>query len=414
MRLLDSMLRRFVATGTLRVIDAAGREHLYRGKDGPEVTVRLIDPKLHRTLVVNPELKAGEAYMDGTLVIEAGTIRDLLTLFARNRANLRRQPLQQALRRFYKRFRAFYQRNTVRRARAHVAHHYDLSNELYRLFLDDGLNYSCAYFTTDDDTLEVAQRNKLRHVAAKLDLRPGQRILDIGSGWGGMALYLAEACDVEVLGVTLSSDQQSLATARARERGLEGRVRFELQDYRQVTGRFDRIVSIGMFEHVGVDHYREFFDQVCSLLPDDGVALLHSIGRLGGPGATSPWLRKYIFPGGYAPALSEALGAAEASGLMVTDVEILRRHYALTLLAWDTRFQARRAEVAALFDERFCRMWEFYLIGSEMGFRYGKQMVFQMQLAKSLHGLPITRDYIAAAEETLRRAEEQPRRTSAA
>ena len=414
MRLLDSMLKRFVVAGTLRLIDAAGGEHLYGGSDGPRVTLRLTDPKLHRSLALNPELKAGEAYMDGTLVIEDGTIRDLLTLFALNRSNLRGQTTQKALREFYKRFRAFYQRNTLGRARGHVSHHYDLSNDLYRLFLDDDLNYSCAYFLADDDTLEVAQRNKLRHIAAKLDLRSGQRILDIGSGWGGMALFLAEACDVEVLGVTLSSDQQSLATSRARERGLQDQVRFELQDYRNVSGSFDRIVSIGMFEHVGVKHHREFFAKVSSLLNDDGVALLHSIGRLGGPGATAAWIRKYIFPGGYVPALSEVHGAVETSDLMVTDVEILRRHYAETLLAWDTRFQARRAEATALFDERFCRMWEFYLISCEMGFRYGKQMVFQMQMTKSLHGLPITRDYIADAEKALLRGEEVKRRTTAA
>lgn len=413
MRLLDGMMERFVETGRLLIIDAGGQEHVYSGKEGPEVTMRLTDPKLHRTLALNPELKAGEAYMDGTLVIEEGTIRDLLTLFALNRSNLRRQPLQKTLRQLYKRFRTFYQRNTLGRARAHVAHHYDLSNDLYRMFLDDDLNYSCAYFMSDDDSLEVAQQNKLRHIAAKLDLHPGQRILDIGSGWGGMALFLAKACDVEVLGVTLSSDQQSLATARARERGLEKRVRFELQDYRHVTGTFDRIVSIGMFEHVGVDHHREFFAKVASLLPKDGVALLHSIGRLGGPGVTGHWLRKYIFPGGYSPALSEAMSAVEPSGLLVTDVEILRRHYAETLLAWDTRFQARRAEIAALFDERFCRMWEFYLIVCELGFRYGKQAVFQMQMTKSLYGLPITRDYMAEAERALLQGEEE-RRVSAA
>ncbi|MGI9417493.1 MAG: class I SAM-dependent methyltransferase [Geminicoccaceae bacterium] len=403
------MMKRFVETGTLRIIDAGGREHVYAGRDGPEVTIRLTDPKLHRSLALNPELKAGEAYMDGTLVVEDGTIRDLLTLFAMNRSNLRRQPLQKSLRRLYKRFRAFSQRNTLSKARSHVAHHYDLSNDLYRMFLDEDLNYSCGYFLNDDDSIEAAQQNKLRHIAAKLDLRPGQRVLDIGSGWGGMAMFMAEAYDVEVVGVTLSSDQQSLATERARQRGLDKRVSFELQDYRNVTENFDRIVSIGMFEHVGVDHHREFFDKVSSILPKDGVALLHSIGRAGGPGATGRWLSKYIFPGGYSPALSEALSAVEGTGLLVTDVEILRRHYAETLLAWDTRFQARRAEVAELFDERFCRMWEFYLIVCELGFRYGKQVIFQMQMAKSLHSLPITRDYMADTEKTLLRSEEARR-----
>ena len=398
MRLLNAMLGRFVRSGTLRVIDARGRMHVHRGAPGPEVTIRITDPGLHRKLFLNPELHAGEAYMDGTLVIEEGGIRDLLLLFALNRENMRTQPLQRSIRRAYKAIRSFQQRNPVGKARANVAHHYDLSNDLYRMFLDDDLNYSCAYFLKPDEPLEEAQRNKLRHIAAKLALRPGQRVLDIGSGWGAMALYLAEVADVEVLGVTLSSDQHALATARAEERGLQGRVRFELTDYRNVTGRFERIVSIGMFEHVGINHHSEFFSKVAGLLADDGVALLHSIGRMGGPGATAPWIRKYIFPGGYVPALSEVLVPVERAGLWVTDLEILRLHYAETLLAWDRRFQEHRDEVAALFDERFCRMWEFYLIASEIGFRYGKQMVFQMQLARRMDTLPITRDYVAEAE----------------
>ncbi len=398
MRLLNAMLGRFVRIGTLRVIDARGRAHVHQGAPGPEVTFRITDPALYRTLFLNPELRAGEAYMDGTLVMEEGTVRDLLLLFALNRENLRDQPLQRSIRRAYKAIRSFQQRNPVGKARANVAHHYDLSNDLYRMFLDDDLNYSCAYFLKPDEPLAEAQRNKLRHIAAKLALRPGQRVLDIGSGWGGMALYLAEVAEVEVLGVTLSSDQHALATARAEERGLQGRVRFELTDYRTVTGRFDRIVSIGMFEHVGINHHQEFFSKVAGLLAADGVALLHSIGRMGGPGATAPWIRKYIFPGGYVPALSEVLVPVERAGLWVTDLEVLRLHYAETLLAWDRRFQEHRDEVAALFDERFCRMWEFYLIASEIGFRYGKQMVFQMQLARRLDTLPITRDYVAEAE----------------
>jgi cyclopropane-fatty-acyl-phospholipid synthase len=403
MQLLNRMLSRFVRTGTLRIIDADGRKHLHKGAPGPEVTLRLRDPKLYFALFLNPELRAGEAYMDGTLVIEEGTIRDLLMIFALNRANLRGQPLQKSLRRLYKRIRFFHQRNTIDRSRANVAHHYDLSNELYRLFLDDDLNYSCAYFLNPDDSLEVAQQNKLRHIAAKLALQPGQKVLDIGSGWGGMAFFLAEHANVEVLGITLSTDQQALATQRAKERGLDGRVRFEIKDYRDVGGRFDRIVSIGMFEHVGVGYYRGFFTKLAELLTENGVALVHSIGRVGGPGATSEWIRKYIFPGAYAPALSEVHGALEQSGLRVMDLEILRKHYAETLLAWERRFRQNRDKIAALLDERFCRMWEFYLIAVEMGFRSGKQMVFQLQLAKSLDVLPITRDYMAEAERGFRR-----------
>ena len=398
MRLLNAMLSRFVQTGTLRIIDADGTHHLHKGMPGPEVTVRLANRPLSFALFLNPELHVGEAYVDGTLVIEEGTIRDLLMIFALNRSNLRSQPLQKVIRNARKRVRSIHQRNTIGRSRENVAHHYDLSNELYRLFLDDDLNYSCAYFLKPDDSLEVAQQNKLRHIAAKLALQPGQRILDIGSGWGSMAFFLAEHADVEVLGITLSVDQHALATQRARDRGLNGRVRFEIKDYRDVGGHFDRIVSIGMFEHVGIGHYRGFFTKLAELLTEDGVALIHSIGRAGRPGVTSAWIRKHIFPGGYVPALSEVHGALEQSGLWVVDLEILRRHYAETLLAWERRFQHNRGKIAALLDERFCRMWEFYLIAAELGFRYGKQMVFQLQLAKSLDALPITRDYMVEAE----------------
>jgi len=279
MRLLNAMLEKFVQTGCIRIIDADNNRYEHKGTDGPEVTLRFTDKKLARRLFLNPELRAGEAYVDGTMIFEEGTIRDLLMIFAINRSNLRNQPLQKSIRKVLKRVRSFHQRNSVANARANVAHHYDLSNELYRLFLDEDMHYSCAYFRSPDDTLEQAQQNKIRHIAAKLDLKPGQKVLDIGSGWGGMAMFLAEHADVEVLGVTLSKEQQSLATKRAKERGLEDRVRFELRDYRDVDGQFDRIVSIGMFEHVGIDHHLEYFAKINSLLKDDGVALVHAIDR---------------------------------------------------------------------------------------------------------------------------------------
>jgi cyclopropane-fatty-acyl-phospholipid synthase len=401
MKLLDRMLRKFVTAGMLRVIDADGKLHEYGGSPGPRVTIRLKDRKLHHGLFLNPELKTGEAYMVGTLVIEEGSLRDLLMIHALNRTNLRGQPLQRRLRTAAKYLRRLYQRNPASRARRNVAHHYDLSNDLYRLFLDEDLNYSCAYFRDPADSLETAQRNKLRHIAAKLALKPGQRVLDIGSGWGAMAIYLAEAADVEVIGVTLSVEQQKLAAERAKARGLADRVKFELMDYRAVTGSFDRIVSVGMFEHVGVAHYGEFFGKVSELLTSDGVALLHSIGRKGGPGATGAWIRKYIFPGGYSPALSETLASIEKAGLWVTDIEILRLHYAQTLAEWERRFQANRAKIAAMLDERFCRMWEFYLITSEFSFRYGNHMVFQIQLGKAADAVPLTRDYMGTAERSL-------------
>ena len=399
--LLDRAMRSFVRTGRLCIIDAHGGLHAYEGAPSRSVTVRLTDPKLHRALVFNPELRTGEAYMDGTLLIEEGSLRDLLMLYAENRAHLRGQPVQRALRKIYKGLRGYFQRNPLTRSRANVAHHYDLSNELYALFLDDGLNYSCAYYRDPSDSLEVAQQNKLRHIAAKLRLGPGQRVLDIGSGWGSMAIYLAEAAGADVTGVTLSVEQHALATERVRQRGLSDRVRFELKDYRHVTGRFDRIVSVGMFEHVGIGHFDEFFGKVSDLLADDGVALLHAIGRKGGPGVTAAWVRKYIFPGGYSPALSETLAAIERAGLWVTDIEVLRLHYALTLREWERRFQSNRARIAELLDERFCRMWEFYLIVSELSFTHGKHMNFQIQMTKQVGTLPLQRDYMAETESLL-------------
>lgn len=402
MEIVNAMLGRFVRMGSLTILDAAGRAHVLKGdQPGPEVTIKLHDPKLHHQLFLNPELKTGEAYMDGTLTVEQGTLRDLLTLYALNRKNLRSTPVQKNLRAWTKRARALLPKNDAKRSKKNVEAHYDLSNEMYRLFLDEGLNYSCAYFARPEMTLSEAQVAKLRHIASKLGLKPGQRVLDIGSGWGSMAIYLAENCGVEVLGVTLSTEQHALATQRAAERGLSDRVKFELRDYREVEGPFDRIVSVGMFEHVGLKNIPEFFQKVRALLKPDGVALLHSIGRKGGPGSTGAWVRKYIFPGGYAPALSETLPAIEQSKLWVTDIEIWRLHYAETCLAWGGRFAANRDKAAAMLGERFCRMWEFYLLISEFSFRYGKHMVFQIQMTRDVDALPLARDYMGDAEKRL-------------
>jgi cyclopropane-fatty-acyl-phospholipid synthase len=401
MKLLNAMLARIVRTGTLEVVDAEGTVHRHAGTPQPYVRVKLHDPALYTALAWNPDLKAGEAYMDGTLTIEDGTLRDFLTLFAINRGVSRKLPIKKPVRRLAKRMKALFQRNTLAQSRRNVEHHYDLSNELYSLFLDSGMNYSCAYFRSPGDTIEEAQRNKLRHIAAKLDLKPGQKVLDIGCGWGGMSLYMAEHFDVEVTGVTLSVEQHRLAQERAEKLGLSHRVRFELRDYRDVTGTFDRIVSIGMFEHVGISYFTPYFGKIQSLLADDGVALVHAIGRKGGPGLTGAWLRKYIFPGGYSPALSETFAAIERSGLWVTDTEIWRLHYAETLLCWFNRFTANRERASALLGERFCRMWEFYLISSELSFRYFKHMVFQIQMAKSVDTLPLQRDYMVDVEREL-------------
>jgi cyclopropane-fatty-acyl-phospholipid synthase len=388
------MLKSFVRTGTLKVIDADGRVHTFAGAPGPSVTMRLTDRSLYRKLFLNPELHAGEAYMDGRLSFEDSTLRDFLTLFSINRLSLGSYPLQKVLRRVSRGLRRLQQANPVGKAQKNVAHHYDLGNDFYKLFLDQGMQYSCAYFLDDSDTLEEAQHHKLRLIAAKLNLKPGLRILDIGSGWGDLALYLAAVADVDVTGVTLSKEQHVLANEKAQRARLADRVRFELRDYRHVEDRFDRIVSVGMFEHVGVHHYPEFFAKINALIDDDGVMLLHSIGHMSPPGTASPWLRKYIFPGAYSPALSEVFTAVEEASLWVTDLEFLRLHYAKTLNHWHRRFAANRARIAAMYDERFCRMWEFYLISAEMMFRTGSQLVFQMQLARKRDAVPIVRDYV--------------------
>lgn len=392
---LSHMMKSFIRKGCLTVIDAEGKRHVFKGTPGPQVTMRLTDRKLYRTLVFNAELAAGEAYMDGTMRFEEGsTLRDFLTLFSVNRLSLGSYPIQKVLRAIKMRFRKRQQSNRKGQAQQNVAHHYDLGNDFYRLFLDENMLYSCAYFREQGETLEQAQRNKLRLLASKLGLKPGMKVLDIGCGWGDLALYLAALEDVDVLGVTLSGEQQVLASQRAVKAGLAERVHFELKDYRDVEGSFDRIVSVGMFEHVGVHHYDEFFKKLNALMPDDGLALLHSIGHMSPPGMASPWLRKYIFPGAYSPALSEVFEVVERNSLWVTDLEFLRVHYATTLAHWAARFEANREKVVALYDERFARMWEFYLISAEMMFRTGSQLVFHMQLSRSRDAAPIVRDYI--------------------
>ncbi len=355
--LLGYLLRHLVRHGTLVVIDHRGTPHRFSGEPGPTVTMRLHHPALERRLFFNPRMALGEAFMDGTLTIEDASVYDFLHFMVSNINAAPRNALTPLYFGFGKAFRAFQQYNPLHRARRNVAHHYDLSDTLYDLFLDADRQYSCAYFTEPDQTIEQAQANKKRHIAAKLLLTPGQKVLDIGSGWGGLALYLAKECGVSVTGLTLSTEQRRVAERRAAAAGLADRVRFELCDYREATGRYDRIVSIGMFEHVGVVHYPEFFRRLHELLSDDGVALLHSIGRKDGPATTNPWLRKYIFPGGYSPALSDE-------------------------------------RIRALYDERFCRMWEFYLAGAEIAFRIDGHMNFQMQLAKKVDAVPLVRDYM--------------------
>ncbi len=391
------LFNRIVKAGSLTIVDAAGRPRRFGGAPLPgvsPVTIRLHDPGLHWRLGLRPNLTLGEAYVDGTLTVEDGTLYDFLALCAENAERVcgsRALSLLEGAGRLLRRVQQF---NPAGRARGNVKHHYDLSDALYELFLDADRQYSCAYFEQPGMTLEQAQEAKKRHIAAKLLLGSGQRVLDIGCGWGGLALSLSTAADVDVTGITLSEEQLKVASARAARQGLQGRVRFRLEDYRAVQGRYDRIVSVGMFEHVGVNHYRTFFERLREMLAEDGVAVLHSIGRSDGPGATNPWVRRYIFPGGYIPALSEVFPAVEAARLFVTDVEILRLHYAETVREWRRRFAANRAAAAALYDERFCRMWEFYLAGAEVAFRHQGMMVFQMQLARRQDAVPPTRHYM--------------------
>ena len=393
--MLASLFGRLIRTGRLTVHWPDGRVSAYGPGGGIQAAIRLRDRRTVRRLALNPALAVGEAYMEGGLAPVGCGVRDVLELLQVNLAAGDRKG-GPALRRLARRL---HRSNSPARARRNVAHHYDLDHRLYDLFLDRDRQYSCAYFPRGDETLDEAQAAKKRLVAAKLMLdRPGLRVLDIGCGWGGLALTLARDHGARVTGITLSTEQLAVARSHARAEGLDRLVSFELQDYRLVRDRFDRIVSVGMFEHVGTDNYDGFFRTVRRCLEPDGVALLHSIGNSGPPSATNPWLAKYIFPGGYSPSLSEVFPAVERSGLIATDVEILRLHYAQTLLHWQRRFAARRDQVAALYDERFCRMFEFYLAGCEFAFRHQGEMVFQLQLAARADAVPLSRGYLFGAE----------------
>jgi cyclopropane-fatty-acyl-phospholipid synthase len=401
-RLLLTFLGRFVRHGSLTVTTAGGRTCTFGDGSRRPVTVRFASAAAQRAVLFDPELKLGEAYMDGSLIVERGSIADLLALLlAQERLGGRNWLLPRLLRYLFRRLQQF---NLRSRSRTNVAHHYDLDGRLYSLFLDGDRQYSCAYFENPDQSLDDAQLAKKRHLAAKLRLTPDATVLDIGCGWGGLALYLAEIAGAQVTGITLSQEQYQRAQARALERGRQD-VAFKLVDYRDVDGRFDRIVSVGMFEHVGIGFYDAFFNKCAKLVAEDGVVLLHTIGRSSPPGITNPWIAKYIFPGGYIPALSEILPAIEKAGLIVADVEVLQLHYAETLKAWRERFLAHRDEVVRLYDQRFVRMWEFYLACSEMAFRMGEMVVFQIQMTKRKGLIPTRRDYIAREEAQLRTAE---------
>jgi len=399
-RMLHWVFAKVIRSGNLRITTAKGSSFAVGDGAGEPLAIRFTTADAERGVLMHPELRFGEGYMDGSIVVERGTIAEVLAILLGQSCGTPAWARIRWLARFL--YRRLTQFNPRPRARRNVAHHYDLDGQLYGLFLDADRQYSCAYFENPDQSLDDAQLAKKRHLAAKLLVRDDHRLLDIGCGWGGLALYVAEVCGPRVTGITLSQQQHAVACLRASEKGLSARTEFHLQDYRELSGTFDRIVSVGMFEHVGIGFYGAFFRKCRDLLDDNGVMLLHSIGRSEGPSVTNPWIAKYIFPGGYIPALSEVLPAVERSGLLVTDIEILRLHYADTLKAWRERFLAHREQVKRIYDQRFVRMWEFYLAASEMAFREQNMMVFQMQLTKRQGIVPMTRDYIPAQEARLR------------
>lgn len=406
-RLLRFFLNQFIRRGSITFVTASGMAFTCGDGTGEPVRVRLTTKDVARQLLLDPEMSFGEAYTDGTMLVERGSIADVLAIILDQPDIMPRwAKLQWWLRYLVRNFQQF---NPRGRSINNVSRHYDLDGRLYSLFLDADKQYSCAYFETPDMTLDDAQLAKKRHITAKILVERGHNVLDIGSGWGGLSLYLAEMTGANVTGITLSTEQLQVSKARAAENNMTRSTKFLLQDYRDIPGSFDRIVSVGMFEHVGVDHYDTFFKRCAELLEPDGIMLLHSIGRSEGPGITNPWIAKYIFPGGYIPALSEVLSAIEGAGLLVCDIEILRLHYAETLKAWRERFMARREEAVWLYDERFARMWEFYLAASEMSFRKQNLMNFQVQITKRQGTVPMTRDYIQCGEAKLRNLEQKQR-----
>ena len=407
MPLIGRFIERILPVGSITIIQADGGRETYGPGGGKHVTVRLHDRRAALELFRNPRLKLGELYMEGRVTIEDGTILDLLELIvgAKPWEQGKRKALGKGKAKWLKRF---FRRNDPTRSRRNVAHHYDVGNQLYELFLDRDLQYSCAYFTDPSNSLEQAQEDKKAHIAAKLFLKPGQKVLDIGCGWGGMALYLNRVADVDVLGITLSEEQLKVARRRAEEAGVADRVRFELIDYRHLEGRFDRIVSVGMFEHVGAAHYEEFYAKCRELLTDNGVMLLHTIGKLGGAGQPDPFTDKWIFPGYHLPSISQMASATEKVKLISSDIETLRLHYAYTLREWLKRFTSARAKVVKLYDERFFRMWEFYLAGGIVMFESGAACNYQVQYIRDRRAVPITRDYMAEAEAHYRKLGASP------
>jgi len=392
---LIRFLKNLIKEDGFVLIDSNSNEFVIgKPKKIKPIKIRLLDKSLHYKLLLLPDLYFGEAYSNGSLVIENGTLTEFLEIAFKNIGRGQTNSFAKIIKKIRGTYRYITNFNLISKSKRNVAHHYDISEKLYDLFLDKNRQYSCAYFKNENDSLETAQNNKIEHIIKKLNLKPNQKILDIGSGWGTLAIEIAKKSQCEVLGVTLSENQLEYSINKVKELNLENQVRFKLMDYRELNEKFDRIVSVGMFEHVGRKFYKTYFNTVSKLLNDDGVALIHTIGSIDPPRDPHPWISKYIFPGGYTPSLSEVTGPIEKSGLIISDVEVLRMHYSHTLRHWKERFLGRKEEVLNMFDEKFFRMWEFYLAGCEMAFKWGDQVVFQFQLGKKLMSTPNTRDYI--------------------
>ena len=392
---LKNFLNNLIKVDGFNLIDANGKEFII-GKPikNPPIKIKLLDKSLHYKLLLLPDLYFGEAYMNGSLVIENGSLTEFLEIAMRNIGRNELNNYSKIIKKIAGTYRYFTKFNLISRSKENVAHHYDISEKLYDLFLDKNRQYSCAYFKDKNDTLEDAQLNKMNHIIKKLNLKPNQKVLDIGSGWGTLAMEIAKQSKCEVLGITLSENQLEYSKKKAKELNLENQVSFKLIDYRELNEKFDRIVSVGMFEHVGRKFYNKYFKSVAKMLTEDGVALIHTIGSNMTPRDPHPWISKYIFPGGYTPSLSEVAGPIEKSGLIISDLEVLRMHYSHTLRNWKERFMGKKDEVLNMFDEKFFRMWEFYLVGCELAFKWGDQVVFQFQLSKKILSTPNTRDYI--------------------
>jgi cyclopropane-fatty-acyl-phospholipid synthase len=403
MRMLSGLLKRFIEKGTLNVIDMAGGRSVFgSGKDGPTVTVRMKDEGIARAIFFNPELAFPEAYMDDKIAFEEGsTVFDLLMLFSVNRKALGGHPIQQALRNVWRSVKRFQQQNSLIQASKNIKHHYDIKPEFYKLWLDPTMNYSCAYYTHPDNSLEQAQQDKMRHIAAKLRLKPGMTIAEIGSGWGGLACYLAKNFGVTVTSVSLSPEQITIAKQRAIDMDVADKVTFLEQDYRNMSGKYDRVISIAMMEAIGISNFDNYFAKIKNLMKPGGFGLVHAIGRMSPPGTTAPFIRKYIFPGGYCPAMSEVFAATERTGTWVADCEVLRLHYYWTLKAWRENFEKIRPQAVAMYDEKFCRMWEFYLISCELGFLHGSNMIYQILISDKRDDVPVLRDFIQDDERSI-------------